>query len=75
MSLRYRRFYKSSEDSSFNEVRVDDCLVKDIIELEPLAEGGCWRQKSTGKLFSRGARAAVFEDGTSNREDFEWITF
>lgn len=75
MSFRYRRFYKSDEDSSFNEVKVEDCLVKELIELEPISDDGCWRQKSTGRLFVNGTRAAVFEDGTSNREDFEWITF
>ena len=73
MGQRLRRFYKVDEDESFVKITAKDCEVVEIIELEPQSDTGCWRQKSTGKRFYRGAIAAVYPDGSSDREDYEWI--
>ena len=75
MPIKYRRFKKTDEDDSFVEVKAEDCAAESTERLEPLSDNGCWRQKSTGKLFHKGAMYAVFEDGTTNREDFEWIEY
>lgn len=75
MPILYKLFYKTSEDSAFNEVKVKEVKAKEVIALSPLSDHGCWWHKPTGKMVVSNPRYAIFEDGTTNKEDFEWIEY
>jgi hypothetical protein len=70
----YTLYYKVSEDADFNEVKVKDVEVKEIIQLLPLSKHGYWVHEPTAKITSN-PRYAIFNDGTTNKEDYKWIEY